>query len=144
MEALEAQLGSARRLDGLIGGADAKLRLLDARMAEAVARAIELSAPAGDDAVSGSPGVRLGADLGADVDGSSPRWSCCARRSTKPGATYPVRASAARPSAEGEACPPSAGRPVASRTVSAPVPGAYAPAPGPLAALPALLRDEPR
>ena len=64
VEALEAQLDAARRLDGLIGGADAKLRLLDARMAEAVARAIELSAPAGDDAVLGP----LGADLGADVD----------------------------------------------------------------------------
>ena len=68
VEALEAQLDSARRLDGLIGGADAKLRLLDARMAEAVARAIELSAPVDDDAVLGPLGVHLGADLGADVD----------------------------------------------------------------------------
>jgi hypothetical protein len=60
VEALEAQLGSARRLDEQIAAADAKLRLLDARMAEAVARAIELSAPTGD-------GVEVGA-LGDDVD----------------------------------------------------------------------------
>jgi hypothetical protein len=49
ISALEAQLGAARRMDDFIARADAQLRLLDARMAEAVTRAIDLSAPTGDD-----------------------------------------------------------------------------------------------
>ena len=42
-EALQAQLASARRLETTINDARDRLRLLDARMDEAVARAIELS-----------------------------------------------------------------------------------------------------
>jgi hypothetical protein len=60
-EALGAQLASARRLEDVITRADAELRLLDARLAEAVTRAIELSAHAGD-------ANDLGR-LGDDVDG---------------------------------------------------------------------------
>ena len=60
-EALNSQLASARRLEDVIGRADAELRLLDARLAEAVTRAIELSAHAGD-------ATDLGR-LGDDVDG---------------------------------------------------------------------------
>jgi hypothetical protein len=60
VEALEAQLGAAQRMESLISRADAQLRLLDARMSEAVTRAIELSAPAGDVGDLGS--------LGDDVD----------------------------------------------------------------------------
>lgn len=47
-QALDAQLAAARRMEDVISGADAQLRLLDARMAEAVTRAVELSARAGD------------------------------------------------------------------------------------------------
>jgi hypothetical protein len=60
-EALTAQLSSARRLEDVITRADAELRLLDARLAEAVTRAIELSVHAGDDSDLGQ--------LGEDVDG---------------------------------------------------------------------------
>ncbi len=42
-QALESQLATTRRLDGVINDAYGKLRLLDARLDEAVARAIELS-----------------------------------------------------------------------------------------------------
>jgi len=59
-EALQAQLASARRLETTINDARDRLRLLDARMDEAVARAIELSVRGGD--------VELGG-LGNDVDG---------------------------------------------------------------------------
>jgi small-conductance mechanosensitive channel len=42
-EALQAQLDSAARLDATIEATRDRLRLLDARMAEALARAVELS-----------------------------------------------------------------------------------------------------
>ena len=59
-DALQAQLASAQRLETTIDDARDRLRLLDARMDEAVARAIELSVRGGD--------VELGG-LGDDVDG---------------------------------------------------------------------------
>jgi hypothetical protein len=59
-QALEAQLASAERLNRVVADAQDRLRLLDARLDEAVARAIELSVQAGDaDALGG---------LGHDVD----------------------------------------------------------------------------
>jgi hypothetical protein len=60
VEALHAQLESAQRMDRTITDARERLQLLDARMDEAVARAIELSVQAGD--------VDLGG-LTSDVDG---------------------------------------------------------------------------
>ncbi len=42
-EALQAQIDTAARLDGLIADARAQLRVIDARLDESVARAIELS-----------------------------------------------------------------------------------------------------
>lgn len=59
-EALQAQIASARRVESTIVDARDRLRLLDARMDEAVARAIELSVRGGD--------VELGG-LGHDVEG---------------------------------------------------------------------------
>ena len=59
-EALQAQLASAQRMETVIAKADAQLRLLDARLSEAVTRVSELSARAGDVSELGS--------LGADVD----------------------------------------------------------------------------
>ncbi|MGH9246482.1 MAG: hypothetical protein ACRD29_19660, partial [Acidimicrobiales bacterium] len=50
IEALEAQLASARRMDDVIVDARDQLRLLNARLDEAVARAVELSVRAGDTA----------------------------------------------------------------------------------------------
>ena len=58
--ALEAQLASARRMDAVITDARDRLRLLNARLDEAVVRAIELSVQAGD--------VTDLAGLGDDVD----------------------------------------------------------------------------
>ena len=58
--ALEAQLGAARRMDAVIVDARDRLRLLNARLDEAVVRAIELSVQAGD--------VTDLAGLGDDVD----------------------------------------------------------------------------
>ena len=46
---LEAQLGSAQRLSNVSQDAQSRLRLLDARMDELVARVAELSVSAGDD-----------------------------------------------------------------------------------------------
>ncbi len=60
--ALRTQRATADRLDGVIDGARGELRLLDARLGEAVARAIELSAHAG------APDMALG--LSSDVDGT--------------------------------------------------------------------------
>lgn len=57
---LRAQLATVERLDRVIGDADARLRLLTARLDEAAARTIEL-------AVQSSDVVALGG-LGADVD----------------------------------------------------------------------------
>src|SRR3546814_17865513 len=48
MEALRAQLATVERLEGVIGGADGRLRLLNARLDEAAARTIELSVRASD------------------------------------------------------------------------------------------------
>jgi hypothetical protein len=48
VEALQAQLSSAQRMDKTIGEAQDQLRLIDARLDEAAARAIELSVNAGD------------------------------------------------------------------------------------------------
>jgi hypothetical protein len=59
-EALQAQLASAQRLEMTINDARDRLRLLDARMDEAVARAVELSVEGGDADLQG---------LGSDVDG---------------------------------------------------------------------------
>jgi hypothetical protein len=59
-EALQAQLASAQRLETTTSDARDRLRLLDARMDEAVARAVELSVGGGDTNLQG---------LGSDVDG---------------------------------------------------------------------------
>lgn len=59
-QALEAQLASAARLEATIADARGRLRLTNARLDEAVARAAELSVQAGD--------VRDLAGLGDDVD----------------------------------------------------------------------------
>jgi type IV secretory pathway TrbD component len=59
-EALQAQIASAQRLETTVNDARDRLRLLDARMDEAVARAIELSVEGGDADLRG---------LGSDVDG---------------------------------------------------------------------------
>jgi hypothetical protein len=59
-EALRAQLETAQRMDAVIADAHSRLRLLDARLDEAVARTLELSVRADDRAdLTG---------LGADVD----------------------------------------------------------------------------
>jgi hypothetical protein len=60
-EALRAQLATVERMDRVIGEAHSKLRLLDARLDEAVARTLELSVRAYDPAALGG--------VGADVDG---------------------------------------------------------------------------
>lgn len=60
MESLKAQLGTVERLERVIGDADSRLRLLNARLDEAAARTIELSVQANDVAELGG--------LGADVD----------------------------------------------------------------------------
>lgn len=59
-EALQAQIASGQRLDATITDTRDRLRLLDARMDEAVARAVELSVGAGDADLGG---------LGSDVEG---------------------------------------------------------------------------
>jgi hypothetical protein len=61
VEALQAQLSSAQRMDKTIGEAQDQLRLIDARLDEAAARAIELSVTAGD--------VSELSTLSDDVDG---------------------------------------------------------------------------
>jgi hypothetical protein len=58
IEALEAQLASARRLTALAEGSRDRLRLLDARFDELLARTVEVSVGTGDTDV-----------LGEDVDG---------------------------------------------------------------------------
>lgn len=50
IQSLEAQRATAERMDGVIEQARSQLRLLDARMGEAVVRALELSAQASADA----------------------------------------------------------------------------------------------
>lgn len=60
MASLQAQLATVERLEGVIGDADSRLRLLNARLDEAAARTIELS-------VQASSASELGG-LGADVD----------------------------------------------------------------------------
>lgn len=60
MESLEAQLATATRIERVIGDADSRLRLLNARLDEAAARTIELSVQAHDVADLGG--------LGDDVD----------------------------------------------------------------------------
>ncbi len=60
MEALQAQLSTVERLERVIGDADSRLRLLNARLDEAAARTIELSVQASDVAELGG--------LGDDVD----------------------------------------------------------------------------
>jgi hypothetical protein len=59
-EALQAQIASAKRIEATIVDARDRLRLLDARMDEAVARAIELSVRGGEADIGG---------LGDDVEG---------------------------------------------------------------------------
>ena len=61
VQSLEAQLDSARRLDDVTSRAEARLRLLQAQMDEAVARAAELAAASAADATAL-------AGLGDDVD----------------------------------------------------------------------------
>ena len=63
-ESLEAQRAAAARLDQVIDRAQTELRLLDARLGEAVARTLELSAQASTDA----DGARV-TGLQADVEG---------------------------------------------------------------------------
>ena len=63
-EALEAQLASARRMDEVIAEARDRLRLLDARLGEAVARSVELSIQVVDVGRLG----RLDADVDMVVD----------------------------------------------------------------------------
>jgi len=60
VEALESQIATAERIGAVASDARARLRLLDARLDEAVARAVELSLQAGD--------VADLAGLGSDVD----------------------------------------------------------------------------
>lgn len=60
VEALESQLATAERIRSVAADARSRLRLLDARLDEAVARAVELSLQAGD--------VADLAGLGNDVD----------------------------------------------------------------------------
>jgi hypothetical protein len=60
MESLRAQLATVERLERVIGDADSRLRLLNARLDEAAARTIELSVQAEDVAELGG--------LGDDVD----------------------------------------------------------------------------
>lgn len=60
-EALEAQIATAERLDALVAEARGQLQVLDARLDESVARAIELSVQIDDVEALGS--------VGADVDG---------------------------------------------------------------------------
>jgi hypothetical protein len=60
MESLRAQLATVERLERVIGDADSRLRLLNARLDEAAARTIELSVQAEDVAELGG--------LGHDVD----------------------------------------------------------------------------
>jgi chromosome segregation ATPase len=59
-EALKAQIASAQRVEKTLNDARDRLRLLDARMDEAVARAIELSVQGSDTEITG---------LGDDVEG---------------------------------------------------------------------------
>jgi hypothetical protein len=69
VQALEAQRATHQRLGGVIERTQRELRLLDARLDEAVARALELAAHAGTDAgatVGRGAGV---AGLGSDVEG---------------------------------------------------------------------------
>jgi hypothetical protein len=63
-ESLEAQRAAAARLDRVIDRAQTELRVLDARLGEAVARTLELSAQASTDA----DGARV-TGLQADVEG---------------------------------------------------------------------------
>lgn len=60
-DAVRAQIASAERMDGVIVDAESRVRLLDARLDEAVTRAIELSSGSGSSALAG--------DVGGDVDG---------------------------------------------------------------------------
>jgi hypothetical protein len=60
MESLKAQLATVERLERVIGDADSRLRLLNARLDEAATRTIELSVQASDVAELGG--------LGDDVD----------------------------------------------------------------------------
>ena len=64
MESLRAQLATVERLERVIGDADSRLRLLNARLDEAAARTIELSVQAHDVAELGG----LGDDVDAMVD----------------------------------------------------------------------------
>ncbi len=64
MEALEAQLATVERLERVIGDADSRLRLLNARLDEAAARTIELAVQASDVSELGG----LGDDVDAMVD----------------------------------------------------------------------------
>ncbi len=61
-KSLQVQRATAQRLDAVIDRAQSELRLLDARLDEAVARTLELSAHASTDV---GPGV---SGLGTDVD----------------------------------------------------------------------------
>lgn len=64
VEALESQLGSAQRMEAVINDAGNRLQVLDARLDEAVTRAIELSVQAGDT----SDLTGLGTDVDAMVE----------------------------------------------------------------------------
>jgi hypothetical protein len=64
MESLKAQLATVERLERVIGDADSRLRLLNARLDEAAARTIELSVQAQDASELGG----LGDDVNEMVD----------------------------------------------------------------------------
>jgi hypothetical protein len=64
MQSLKAQLATVERLERVIGDADSRLRLLNARLDEAAARTIELAVQASDVAELGG----LGDDVDAMVD----------------------------------------------------------------------------
>lgn len=105
-EALEAQLASARRLEAVVQDANDRLRVLDARLDEAVARAVELSVQAPDvtelegvDALVGDVVLELEA-LRAALDESSSSASSI----RAPGSSAPV----AGPSSARSSSPPTA------------------------------------
>jgi hypothetical protein len=63
IEALEAQIASEQRLQRIAGDAQSRLRLLDARFDELVARGVEVSIGAGDTDVFGDEVDGLISDL---------------------------------------------------------------------------------
>jgi hypothetical protein len=112
VQALEAQRATAQRLDGVIDQARSELRLLDARLDEAVARTLELSAHASTDtSVAG---------LGTDVDTLVTEMEALRQALEETTAV----AEGALPPAPGEAAPGEPGTPGTPGTPGAPETGA--------------------